>query len=75
MSRFFYLEERRKENGNNSIDPINLKSHSKVNPTMRKGKAINQMIGKNSKSNKATGQQNSKSKHHNTIERNKFISI
>lgn len=55
MSRFFYLEERRKENGNNSIDPINLKSHSKVNPTMRKGKAINQMIGKNSKSNKATG--------------------
>jgi hypothetical protein len=55
--------------------PINLKSHSNVNPTIRKGKAINQMIGKSSSNSRAKGQHNTNSRHHNTKERNTFMLI
>jgi hypothetical protein len=58
------------ENGNKSIAPIILKTHSKVKPTILKGKVISQINGKRSRNSKAKGQHKTKRIHQSTKEIN-----
>jgi len=62
-------------NGNNNTPLIRLNTTSSVNPTIRNGSRNNQTKGKRKSMIKATGQQITKSRHHNTRARKVLIVI